>query len=90
MTSVHRVISYYGDSAAWWLGRLPRDPDILGSRPALPTVVEFDSGSTWFIFSAALVNRELVCLRPVVFVFAVLSFRSLCFIGPEKPRVGSD
>ena len=75
------------------MGRLPRDPDILGSRPALATIVEFDSGSTWFIFAAALLKRELVCLRPVVVVVvvvvvAVLSFHSLCLIGPEKPLWG--
>ena len=28
-------------------------------------LVEFDPGSPWFNFSAALVNSQLVCLRPV-------------------------
>ena len=86
-TSCNIILSVEAVQPGGWCAYL-EIRKILGSRPALATIVEFDSGSTWFIFSAALVNRELVCLRPVVFVFAVLSFRSLCFIGPEKPLWG--
>ena len=47
-------------------------------------------GSPWFNFSAALVNSQLVCLRPVGILnsccmLLFCSVVSLCFIGPEKP-----
>ena len=37
----------------------------LALRSGDPGLVEFDPGSPWFNFSAALVNSQLVCLRPV-------------------------
>ena len=48
-------------------------------------------GSPWFNFPAALVNSQLVFLRPVGILnsCSVLSFRPLCIIGPEKPLSGA-
>ena len=47
-------------------------------------------GSPWFNFSTALVNSQLVCLRPVGILNSccfVPSFR--CFIDPENPLSGA-
>ena len=55
-------------------------------------LVEFVARSPWFNLSAALVNSQLVCLRPVGILnkagveCSVLS--QLRFIGPEKPLLG--
>ena len=65
---------------------------IPGSRPAQP-LVEFGPGSPWFNFPAALVNSQLVCLRPVGILnscccCSVLSFRcvSLALKSPYGER----
>ena len=76
-------------SVAQWLGRLPWDPEIPGLRPALTArwTWEFSvvPGST------ALVNSQLVCLRPVGILNSCCCYSvpSLCFIGPEMPLWGA-
>ena len=83
----HSFPSNHG-SVAQWLGRLPWDPEIPGSRPALTTRWI----CSWFNFPAALVNSQQVCLRPVGILNScsccVLLFRWL-FQWPWKAPMAS-
>ena len=82
-----------GGSVNQWLGRLPWAPEIPVQDPLWP-LVEFDPGSPWFNFPAALVNSQLVCLRPVGSLtsccccYSVPSFRcvSLALKSPYGER----
>ena len=53
--------------------------EIPGSRLSLTTIVEFDPGSSWFNFPAALVNSQLVCLRPVGILNSCICYSVLSF-----------
>ena len=65
---------------------------ISGYEDPLWPLVEFDPGSPWFNFPAALVNSQLVCLQPVGILnsccCSVLSFRcvSLALKSPYGER----
>ena len=89
----------YSSSVRWALLHLSWDPGIRFEDPFWP-LVEFDSGSHMFNFSASLVNSQPVCLRIqylgfliVVVVVVVVLFCSvvsfIVFHWPWKAPMGS-
>ena len=76
--SLSRIIT--GGSAAQWSGRCLEIRRSRVQDPLWP-LVEFDPGSPWFNFLAALVNSQLVRLRPV----GILN--SCCCSVPSFPCV---
>ena len=80
-----------GSVAQWFKGACLEIRKSRVQDPLWP-LVEFDPGSPWFNFPAALVNSQLVCLQPVGILnsccCSVLSFRcvSLALKSPYGER----